>query len=267
MKRLIFVLSLVVCVFLITSSVNAYVQNVTTGELLFYDTFQLAPNGVSHQFPDTTGDYDPVAMSAAPSAWAIIGEDAIGKEVQVTDMATPGPAPDFGPNYLRISRIAGMGGDAEAQFVGQATTGDHIKMAWWLNIPNRADGCELNLLNAGGAYINQIITNYGGASVWNSGDANHDTGLTFVADQWQKWEIDYNIDDPTFTLTIDGVSASGLGMGGPGSLGALEISMGATADPGIPMYVGEAAVPEPASVMLMLSGVIALLVCVWRKRK
>ena len=255
MKRLICELSLVVCVFLIPSSVNAYVQNLTTGQLLFYDTFQEVTS-VSHTaYADPSGDYDPVAMSSAPSTWAIYNEDALGQQVQVTDSTTspdPGSAPDYGPNYLRVSRIAGLGGRVEAQFEPQDETGDHIKMACWLNVPDVWDGFELNIYLSGGGLANQLIVNYGGLdplAVYNAGSIDHDTGLTFTPGVWQKWEFDYVVDDLTFTLTIDGESATELAMITPGGIGSFEYSQGGqNPESPNPFYLGEVtlpAIPKP----------------------
>ena len=274
MKRLIFVLSLVVCVFLIPSSVNAYVQNMTTGEILFYDDFQgVAASSIP--FPDASGDYDPVAMSAPPSAWACKAEDSLGRQIQVTNSTTypdVGPAPDFAPNYLRISRVEADPADpigyveAQAQFV-PAADGDHLHYAFWINSARPSVAAEINLWQSTGALAAQLIVDYSGAWVYwwgpNGGNAGFDS--VFQDRVWQKWEIDYVNGAGTIDVSIDGYTQT-LSAGGGWNISTIGFGQGGVG-PENALYVSEVAVPEPTSVMVLLSGAIALLVCVWRKHK
>ena len=248
MKRLICVLSLVVCVVLIPSSVNAYVFNVTTGEMLFCDTFQRVVAS-SSVFPDTSGDYDPVAMTSPPSAWACKNEDSLGRQIQVTDSTTSpdvGPAPDFGPNYLRVSRVNAdpldpMTGylEAEAQFV-PAADGDRLHFAYWINSPYTWDCTEINLWQNTGALAFQLLVNYQSKVVFYSGIPGGDAGFSSVFQErvWQKWEIDYVNGASTIDISIDGVTNT-LPAGG-WNLGSIAFSQGAvTAENAL--YVGEVA--------------------------
>jgi hypothetical protein len=270
MRQFVYVLLVLVIVLFVSSLASAAVVNMTTGETLFYDTFQGLGSAVSHAgYPDPGGSYNPVAMSSPPSAWAIRNEDALGQQVQVTDRtASPdvGPAPDYGPNYLRIARVGSPGyTEAEAQFVGQTTTGDHIRMAFWLNVARPGDCAEVNLYSANGGLVSQWVTDYQGAWVWASGNGNAGFDDVFKDRVWQKWVFDYNVNDPTYTLSIDGVSKT-LNIS-PCNLGSIAFSQGGQSDPANALYVGEVAVPEPASMILVVSGVASLLAYAWRRRK
>ena len=58
-------------VLLVAASASANVVNVTTGTTLFYDDFETSPNGVSTvAYPDSSGDYNPVAQPQGLGRWA-----------------------------------------------------------------------------------------------------------------------------------------------------------------------------------------------------
>ena len=141
-----------------------------------------------------SGDYDPVAMTSPPSAWACKNEDSLGRQIQVTDSTTSpdvGPAPDFGPNYLRVSRVNAdlsdpMPGylEAEAQYV-PAADGDHLHFAYWINSARPVDCTEINLWQNTGALAFQLIVDYQGAWVWYNGQ-NAGFDNVFKDRVWQK---------------------------------------------------------------------------------
>jgi hypothetical protein len=83
----------------------------------------------------------------------------------------------------------------------------------------------------------------------------------YVANKWQKWEIDYNIGDSFLKLTIDGVSAANVPILSGGNLGGIALISDSIG------YADEVAVPEPSTLALAMAGVVSLLAYAWKKRK
>ena len=259
--------------------VSAEVVNVTTSTQLFYDGYEGLGTNVSHAaYPDDTGDFDPVA---------VVGSGTITYEVnnydgQVTDhiytQAVEGIdlGPYEGKNYLR------MQGSALVQytmgFTPQNTADDRVHyeqmlclsdlVAWnasdfGLAIYGKAgDGTILFQLQAFGSGDVRYV-NYAGGTP----PPTISTGLAFDMNVWQKWEIDYAFGAATGSLTIDGETFNGL------PFAATEVGWGqiifnkpATAATGKGVtFVDE--VPEPAGMVLLLSGMVGLLAYAWRKRR
>ena len=106
-----FLLVLGVVALFVSAPASASVIDMSTPggpSTLFYDNFEGLGNAVSHvPYPDTSGDFDPVATMGT---WDI-GEGS-PENIQVTDSVTsPDPGTLQGSNYLRIHRVTDAGGD------------------------------------------------------------------------------------------------------------------------------------------------------------
>ncbi|MFA7174086.1 MAG: hypothetical protein WC340_11885 [Kiritimatiellia bacterium] len=192
------------------------VINKTTGETLFFDDFETAL-GVSHAaFPDTSGDYDPT--KPAVGTWTI--SESPNTTVQVTDYhgdaAHPAATPQ-GTNYLRVVRNRN-GATTIAKWADiQNTTGDVIHVEAMIWIPGDADSSSFQLILSGSLgelRANVTMVQAGTGSDYGVVNASKlaspkpvwvNSTLRWLANTWQKWEIDYAVWGETFDLTIDGV--------------------------------------------------------------
>lgn len=268
-----FLLVLGVVVLSVSAPASANVVNMSTlggPTTLFYDNFEGLANAVSHgPYPDTSGDYNPVTTVGT---WAI-GEGS-PENIQVTDsIASPDPGTLQGKNYLRIHRATDAGGDngqATGIFATQSTTGDHIRVEEMVNISSAAQITPFYLTMFGsssryaiGLFANGNAAN--GSIDYYAPDGNvNASGLSFTAGTWQKWQVDYNIGDANMLFSIGGGTPVSLAVHSPGDLLNVGFNRGAIGSGEV--YVDEAPVPEPASIVLLLTGLIGLLAYAWRKR-
>jgi len=190
------------------------VINKTTGQTLFYDDFEAA-SAVSHSaYPDAGGDFDP--NNAAVGAWSV--NEAGPSNIQVSAYLGNGTndpaATPQGTNYLRVVRHLATG--AEVDFftpVVQSTAGDVIHVETMVWIPGGAGhgSFQLQFQGSGGSAdfrVNVLSALNNNVSAWDAtlGTPNWvDTTLDWLANTWQKWEVDYAVGAETFDLTIDGV--------------------------------------------------------------
>jgi hypothetical protein len=210
-----------------SSSASAMVVNVTTGKILFYDDFEATPSVSTRPHKDPSGDYNPV--NPREGIWTVTEIDP--SWVQVTNSTTPpDPGAFRGSKYLRIYRDVRLPDEpryhpasnperlliVKAGFARQATQGDRIRMAQMVYVPaveQTTRGIVQFVADNGATHCINVIANMQqtDGSVYSfTDDGPVDTGLDFTAGQWQLWQIDYKIGDPTFTLTIGTASASGL---------------------------------------------------------
>jgi len=174
------------------------ITNVTTG----------SPVG----FADDTGatDFDP---AAGLGTWTTIQESA-NAETQVSNFSgtTTGgggvvyPSAAEGNNYLRLARTTPFNFALGTLSAPQTTDDDVIRVAF--SLYGRGDGPDViafyeNDPGTGGAAERFRLNLGGGGDIINQGPG--DTGLNWIAGQWQTWEIDFVIGASTFDLTVDGV--------------------------------------------------------------
>lgn len=267
-KLLLGVLIMGAGVLAMSASALASVMNMSTvggPTLLFYDDFEDATS-VSHAaYPDTSAYFWPTG--GTPGTWNC---SADAKQVQVTDITNGpnGPGTLQGNNYLRLQRGLEADFSAGQLFTVQDKNGDHIHWEQMLYAGSAAANANpVQLLGDGtdGRRFN-ILTSYspaGGSVGSYTGDwpPGAIAGLSYVANTWQKWELDYNIGDTVIKLTIDGVSASNIPIMSGGNLGAISLVSSSIA------YADEVSVPEPSMVALLVTGLFGLLCYAWRKRK
>jgi hypothetical protein len=268
-KLLLVLVVLGVCTLLASTTASASVINVSTGTTLFFDDFEAqAENQTSHiLWPDYRGDL-PAARptGGSPGAWS--SSDENWANVQVTDCNLSGYTQAYdGTKHLRICKYDGTPGWASETFARQAINGQHIRFEQWVNITDSGvggaqilgrdsnDDVRINVYAAGGG----VVQSY-------SGGFNTISGLTYSVNQWQKWTIDYNINDPTFTLKIgDSPAVSGIAANSGGALGYVSLTQDVYR--AAVFFDDVRAVPEPSTVVILLSAVVGLLVYAWRKRR
>ena len=217
------------------------IVNQTTGEVLFLDTFETAPNGVSQTaYPDTSGDYDPVAETG--SSWGLY--ETGGTNVQVVSYMGDGthdPAANpQGTNYLRIVRHQAGMAEARAIFPLQSDNGDLIHAEFMVWLPEAVNNYGLHLRLDGAAGASRVNvgmwanSSSGGAVVAYdatlASPAWVDTTLVWLKNTWQKWEIDYEVGGTNFVLTIDGVEKTLPRSGAAGDVATLAFRGGSSGD-------------------------------------
>lgn len=271
MCRLSFLLALLAVAVMQTNASATIIENVTAGTTVFADDYE----GVTANTlpaPDTTADYLPVATTGT---WNV---DYSGTRLtQVANLASPGAAQ--GSNYLRIYRQHpdyddGIRADGSLS-TPQATTGDVLKFSTMVYLPSATDVADRATIALSGTGFTTdaraFITTDGAGSVfcYDAGWANKiDTGVNYQTDVWQQWDVTYAVGAGTFSLAIDGNSASGLTTMSAGSVGVVSMINNAYQQTvGGSVYFDAVPVPEPSAIALMVSAMVGLLAYAWRKRK
>ncbi len=186
------------------------VKNLTTSEVLFADDFE-PPRGrrINASRPPLPNN------GPRPGKWRFPTPAEFA--VQVVDARS---APDAGPAQgkycLRLLRAPAMA-DADALFHQmQSTPGDVIHFEAMLYIPRDAEqGVAQVLFRAPITHrisVSIVADEKGHILFYDStpGLADdrryRDSGLTYEPDQWQKWELDYQLGSHTATIAIDAKS-------------------------------------------------------------
>jgi len=228
-----FVLALFVVSALLTSdAVAVKITNLTTGELLFYDDFEISPNGVSSMpFPDDANgsDYDPVVPDGFPGYWQIANsspgapvfedEDPFYNTQVTNSLISPDPLPIQGSNYLRVDRWSD-GSPASATFdQNQSTQGDVIRIDLMFATPSEygpSNGAGIVYRDALGYPIISMGFDDDGTIDNRDGNGAGSTissdvpGLTHTVGEWGRLIIDYEIGASTYSMTYNGVTATDL---------------------------------------------------------
>jgi hypothetical protein len=258
---------------LVSPPALATIINKTTHSVLFDDGgFESqAAEQTSHiaYRDDRIGGAAASPVNGAVGTWSMI--DPEFNCVQVADYASSTFAGAIeGTKYLRVVRAAGgVEPWATMNFASQEKKDDIIHWEAMVYIPTEGtNGNPIGILGNGGALFN-IMTNYDGArvgaitpylGVW---PPTSNASLTYVANQWQKWEIDYAVGSPSLTLSVDGHSES-LGVLSPGSLSSLSIISDAA---GTGVYLDAVPTPEPGTLTLLGMGFVGLLAYAWKTRR
>jgi hypothetical protein len=226
------------------------ITNVTTATVLFSDDFE-------------TGSFSP-----AVGAWTIIGPS-----VSVTNSTVPpDPGPAQGSFYARLFRDTGtinsQGNLRAALSTTQSTPGDVIRLRTMVYLPD--DGVAFR------AQIMLDDLDFNTARAWVAPDgAGHvlavgpsfvqtDTGLHYTPNAWQEWDLEYAIGASTFSVSVNGHTASGFSSFTSGQLSDANLFNG---DFSAGSFYLDAAVPEagePASAAV--SACALSLIALFRRR-
>lgn len=196
-------------------------------------------------------------LSASVGAWS-----RVGPSVGATNSATaPVPGPyegDFYASVFRNSNTSGQGDLVGTLSAAQSVPGDVVRLSVMLYVPSASEGvlARTNVFMADGDFINfRAWTRTDGAGnvlAVGPGFVHTDTGIDYITDTWQRWELTYEVGSTTFSVRVGNASASGFETYSVGQVSTVAFGNGSTV-PGA-FYLDAAPVPEPATYALMLAG-------------
>lgn len=192
------------------------ITNVTTSTPLFSDNFEGVP-AISAGLDDDDGstDFDPVATVGT---WGIVEADS-ASHIQVTDFSgetstmVSYPGAFEGDNYMWINRPSGAPfNQAQGTLSSPQTTAGHVihaEFMAYIRSTGLSGGPGLFNFYEGDATSTLVL----GVALSNSDKSISGVDpddLTWAFDKWQKWEVDYVLGASTYSLTLDGVTVSGI---------------------------------------------------------
>jgi hypothetical protein len=254
----------------VSALASADTINLTTHQTLFSDNFESQPEGQTSHIaaPDGRGGLDAAnPTGGSPGSWSVFDQNNY-TGVQVTDHAGGGdPGAAQGTKYLRLYRPDG-GGDSAAQerFSAEAATnGDHIRWEQGLNIDAASAPYAQLLFRAANddVRVNLMMDAAGNVLSYSGGSFNPLSGVSFTPGAWQRWTVDYNVGASTFDIAVGGTSATGCAATSAGSVGYV----GFVCNGASTFYLDAPPLPEPSSIVLVVSAMLGLLAYAWRKRK
>jgi len=247
-----------------TNASAVLIMNLTTNTVLFSDGFENVPaSPVGFADDDGSADFDPVADTGT---WSTLQENDSDNRIQVSDFSgTSYPSAAVGDNYLRINRSGGFVQAVGTLSAPQTTAGDRIRVE--LSLYVRAGGPDVIAFYETTPGVNlaserfRLNTNASG-NILSNGAGTSDTGLDWIANQWQTWQIDFVIGQDTFDLTVDGVTATGIDTEDGSNFDAFrQFRFGST--DGVEFLADS--IPEPSSAMLL--GLLGVFVAMKRRKK
>jgi hypothetical protein len=220
--------------------------NLTTSTLFFNDDFE---SGTTPSSPGV-------------GSWSIFGPD-----VTVTNAPVPGPAQ--GSFYVQLFRDSNTNnqGNLRAQLAStQATNGDVIRLSMMVFLPSASDAdaraqfiLDNGDFNSARAWVRP--DGAGHVVAVGPGFATTDTLLTYSTNTWQEWDLEYAIGASTFSVTVNGVTASGFTSNTVGSVGFADLINGVSSAgsfylDAVPQATTGA--PEPVSMLFVASGLAVI---------
>lgn len=213
-------------------------------------------------------DFESVTAGSFPNNAALPGTWAGNPPPRVTVVSDAVPGAFQGTNYLKLHRETTFA-DSFAQFASTPVTIGFMHTEVMLYIPSGNQSPVEIVVSAGleyGGFPSAWVTD---AFANPNGDVtfyNHalgqtvDTGIDYEVDVWQKWELDHDIAGGTFTITVDGNSTSALPFIDPiiGGEGIRMVSFRVGNDNAVFYMDAVRAVPEPASIALLIAGAVGL---------
>ena len=261
------------CTLVLLVSTSQAVEVKHNGSPIFSDGFEGVSTG---GFPDA-------------SKWEILYE-IYGGSLEVVDGSGAGdPAPFEGSQYVKL-----QGDDAAADGpyltmeadLGSLTTGT-IHAEWMVYIPSNSNpGGSAGGLRTSPSReprvsqfwnldsIGQVQGQWNdlGSADYSRRDPPNTTDIPYTADTWQKWEIDFDLgtaddgSDDRYVVTVDGISSGTLTTWREHSdVGSINFGLRYGNGDGDIFYVD--AVPEPSTILILSSGILALIAYVLPRRR
>jgi len=202
----------------------------TTNQTLFFDNFE-------------SGNF----ASPAVGSWSLVGLD-----VNVTNASSPAAAQ--GTFYASLFRNsdAFSQGNLRGALSSTPNSGDVIGFRMMVYIPSASDA------DSRGQFILDT-TDFTNAVAWARPDGT---------DTWQEWDLSYSIGALTFGVCVDGTCASGFSSIAPGTFNQLDLFNGNRNEGSLFLdAVPSSATPLPAAFPLLASGLGALGLLGWRRKK
>ena len=215
------------------------VQNLTTNTLLFHDNFE-------------SGDF------SAPSFGTWVNTGSVNSVNVITSTTPPNPGPFEGAHYVsnfRQTLLTNSEGNLDGSFITQSTAGDTLRFSTMLYFPANSGSFRAALFLDNGDFTSAggIVGPDGNGDVLaevGSGFGVVDTGIHYTPDAWQRWDITYVLGASTFSVSVDGINATGLPTHATGPFSKLEINNG-NGNAGT-FFVDAVPTPEPGSLVALL---------------
>ncbi|MEN6449242.1 MAG: hypothetical protein ABFC96_02015 [Thermoguttaceae bacterium] len=244
------ILGLIACLAALPAAAD--VVNLTTGQRLFFDSFERQPaNKVSHRAYPDDADAAPTGDGGAGGSYVVRAKKHTN--VQVTNrIGGDEPGAYSGKNCLRIGRGDVTNGEVFQVFKAeQVRPRDRIHVSLMVC----ASDADVSIHLFDKAMTARRITfktdrdgdvaYYTAAKSWASV-----SGVQWTPHRWQRWEIDYAIGAATCTLAIDGKSRSNIPVCSAGPVGSVLLGSGWGTSPA---YFDEQ-FPEPPGVAIVPRG-------------
>ena len=207
--------------------------------------------------PEFYDDFEGASLEALPGYWNV------GSGVTVQDItANPDPGPIQGSKYIALS-YPGSDPIMSAMFENGVVSSGTLHVEWMAYVPIETNAW--NLLVDTGTFgvlgsVPDSVTGIGEVKYHDG--AWNDSGITFQADQWQKWELDIDVASDVYTISVDGNTTGQLPFRSSGGIDSLDFYIADNAT-----YYVDAVVPEPGTITMLLSAVgMACLVFYRQKR-
>ena len=191
MKKILAIATIVILV--ATSSAQAVKVTSSLNGVEFTDGFEGAE---LEGFPDN---------GLLPGAWVV------NSGVTVYDATTnPDPGPIKGSQYVGLV-YPNNNAVMSAMFENGVISTGTLHTEWMAYVPIETNAWDL-LVDTGTFGVLSAVPDpeTGVGEVKYHDGAWNDSGITFQANQWQKWELDIDVDSELYTISIDGVTTGQL---------------------------------------------------------
>jgi hypothetical protein len=227
-----------------TTAVRAQaIQDLTTGQYLFYENYEEYTSISTVPAPDASGNYKPGPAAVIGSWVSSVGDPAIS--TQVTNSHTGGDPGAFqGTQYLRMYRdTSNEGGNALGKDSATTASGDTVELRAMVYLPAGSDvNARAQLMMVGttkgdGGDFNSAMAwarpdgSGNVAAVIGDGAGNISaavpTGLHYLTNTWQEWDLTYTNGANTFSVTVGGQTVSGIPSVMTGNVAGFQLLNGA----------------------------------------